>query len=146
MKRIDNRILIAALFSVSIGLVAANASGGDRLKKLGKGAGGFALTKALAGPLDKFINTVTLNRNVPTEMATKVVPVVVVGSDLRIGAVQVTGPKDAVDRVKSVVQIAEKFDDGKVGIEVLVPTTSLRPRKFDRVEGVGITALVDVNI
>jgi hypothetical protein len=114
--------------------------------KVVKGAAIFLLTDALSKQLNDFINTVTLNKGVPSEAATKVVPVVSVGSGVRVGAVQVTGPKELVGKVKAVVQIETKFSLKNLDVEVFVPSDSANPLKFNRVEGVGISALIDLRL
>jgi uncharacterized protein YdbL (DUF1318 family) len=111
-----------------------------------KGAAIFLLTDALSKQLNDFINTVTLNKGVPSEAATKVVPVVSVGSGVRVGAVQVTGSKELVEKVKAVVQLETKFSLKNLDVEVFVPSDSANPLKFNRVEGVGISALIDLRL
>jgi hypothetical protein len=111
-----------------------------------KGAGIVLITDLLAKQLNDFINTVTLNKGVPEQAATKVVPVVALGSGARAGAVQVTGPKELVDKVKAVVQIETKFTLKNLDVEVFVPSDSINPLKFNRVEGVGVSALIDLRL
>ena len=108
-----------------------------------KGAAVLVLTAALADQLNEFINTVTLNNGVPAQASTKVVPIISVGSGARVGAAQVTGPRELVDKVKVVVQIESKFSFKNLDVEVFVPSDSLNPLKFNRVEGVGCSALID---
>ena len=146
MKAFKPRALVLCALLIGVSMAAVEVHGQERLRKALKGAGVVVLTKVLAERLDKFVNTVTLNRSVPTTADTKVVPVISVGEGTKVGAVQVTGPKEAVEQVKAVMRIDDEFKDGKLGVEVLVPTSSLRPRKFDRVEGVGISALIDIDL
>lgn len=104
----------------------------------------LALTDALSGQINDFINTVTLNKGVPETASTKVVPIIAVGSGTRVGAAQVTGPKELVDKVKVCVQVETKFGLKNLDVEVFVPSDSLNPLKFNRVEGVGVSALIDL--
>ena len=112
--------------------------------KVIKGAAVLALTVGLADQLNSFINTVTLNKGVPESAGTKVVPVIALGSGTRVGAAQVSGPKDLVNKTKIVVQIESKFSFKNLDVEVFVPSDNMNPLKFNRVEGVGVSALIDL--
>jgi hypothetical protein len=140
-------ILMTLMFTV--GTIRA-AKLGDLLNgKVGeviKGAGIVLLTDALAGQINDLINTVTLNKGVPEQADTKVVPVISMGSGLRAGAVQVTGPKELVDQVKAVVQIETKLSLKNLDVEIFVPSDSINPLKFNRVEGVGVSAMIDLRL
>ena len=109
-----------------------------------KGAIVLALTAALSDELNGFINTITLNNGVPPQADTKVVPILAMGSGARVGAAQVTGPKDLVRKTKIVVQIETKFTKKNLDVEVFVPSDSMNPLKFNRVEGVGVSALISL--
>jgi len=77
---------------------------------------------------------------------TKVVPIVSAGQGTRIGAAQVSGPKSAVDRTKAVARIDAVFKD-RFRIEILIPIDSLNPlERFRRVQGVGISAVIDYKL
>lgn len=107
--------------------------------------GGGLLVDAVAGPLNDFINTVTLNKGVGAKESTKVVPIVSVGSGTRIGAAQVAGPKNTVDKTKAVAQIETSFQG--VRIKILIPIDALNPlERFRRVQGVGVSAIVDLKL
>ena len=84
---------IAVLFALS--LLGGTASAIDLGDLIGVVGGGF-LVENVAGPLDDFINTMTLNKGAKVQGKTKVVPIVSLGSGTRIGAVQVAGPKGTV--------------------------------------------------
>ncbi len=112
--------------------------------KVIKGAAVLLLSAALSDQLNDFINTVTLNKGVPPEAGTKVVPIIAMGSGTRVGAAQVSGPRGLTDKVKVVVQIETKFKFKNLDVEVFVPSDSLNPLKFNRVEGVGVSALIDI--
>lgn len=109
---------------------------------------GFVVDR-YADPINNFINTLTLNRGVEVKEQTKVVPIVTVGSNTYAGAVQVSGPKDAVEQVEAVAQIEGEFQDGFFRIRALVPVNTKNPVDFkniDRIEGVGVTALIDIDV
>ncbi|MBL3593237.1 MAG: hypothetical protein JMJ93_06955 [Synergistaceae bacterium] len=108
--------------------------------------GGGLLVKTIAGPINDFINTVTLNRGVKAEGHTKVVPIVSVGSGTSIGAAQVAGPKGVVETTKAVAQLDVSFQD-RIGVKILVPIDSENPlQRFRRVQGVGVAAIIDYRL
>lgn len=108
--------------------------------------GGGLLVKTISGPINDFINTVTLNRGVKAEGHTKVVPIVSVGSGTSIGAAQVAGPKGVVEATKAVAQLDVSFQ-GRIGVKVLVPIDSENPlQRFRRVQGVGVSAIIDYRL
>jgi len=108
--------------------------------------GGGALVTAIAGPINDFINTATLNRGAQFQGYTKVVPIVSMGDGLRVGAAQVGGTtRAAVDETQAVAQLELTFQG--IRISVLIPIDSLNPlQQFRRVQGVGVTAIIDVRI
>lgn len=130
-------------------LVATSATAGPTLAaslttKVIKGAAvGFVVTKA-AGPLDKFINTITLQHNVQSSLATKVVPILSVGEKGYIGGAQVSGPRANINRVQAVFQYEKNFSNNNYRAKVLVPSASLNPLKLERVPKVGVSAIIDV--
>ncbi|KXS46472.1 MAG: hypothetical protein CI947_1740 [Halanaerobium sp.] len=118
---------------------------GSILKTVGIGV----VVDQFAEPINNFINTLTLNNGVEVKEETKVVPIVTVGSNSYAGAVQVSGPKEKVKKVKAVAQLEGDFRGGDFRIRALIPVNTTNPvdiKNIDRIEGVGITALVDINI
>lgn len=153
MKRAKKMVIPAMAMLCVATMLVSTASGKsleDMLGKKGgqivKGLGIAALTSALSDQLNDFINTITLNKGVPAQAETKVVPVLAFGSGTRAGAAQVTGPKELVNKVKVVVQIETKFSAKNLDVEVFVPSDSINPTKFNRVEGVGVSALIDLRL
>jgi hypothetical protein len=137
--------------SIAIILVAASLFGGaaaavDLKDLLGVVGGGF-LVSAIAGPLNDFINTVTFNKGAKVEGHTKVVPIVSLGTGTRIGAAQVAGPRgEAVASTKAVAQIETSFKD-RFRVKILVPIDSENPlQRFRRVQGVGVSAVIDYKL
>ncbi|MCF4113910.1 MULTISPECIES: hypothetical protein [Dethiosulfovibrio] len=135
---------------IALGLWTTPASAidlGDVLKDVaGVAVGGFVIDK-VAGPINDFINTVTFNKGAKVEGHTKVVPIVSLGSGTRIGAAQVAGPKkDGVVRVKAVASLETSFRD-RFRIKILVPVDSVNPlQRFVRVQGVGVSAVIDYKL
>ncbi len=107
---------------------------------------GGALVTATAGPMNDFINTATLNNAGSMEGHTKVVPIISLGSGARLGAAQVGGTlRRAVDDTRAVVQLERNFQG--VRATILIPVDSVNPvRQFRRVQGVGVTAIIDARI
>jgi hypothetical protein len=109
--------------------------------------GGIAiLVDRFAGPLNTFINTLTAKNGVSSDYATKVVPVITVGSGTYAGAAQVTGPQELVDKTQAVLQLEGDFSGDTFRIKALIPIDSKNPTNFSRVQGVGVSAQIDVKI
>ena len=73
------------------------------------------------------------------------VPILSLGSGSYIGAVQVVGPKAQVDKVKAVGQLEGSLV--KVArVKAMIPIDSTSISNISRVEGVGISAIVDFKI
>ena len=135
--------VLAGALATGIAMPATQAfSLGDVLKV---GGIGF-LVDRFAGPLNSFINTLTFKRKAGNEFATKVVPVLTFGSGGYVGAVQVTGSQELVDRTQAVLQLESDFNGGQFRVKALVPIDSKNPVNFSRVQGVGVSATIDVRI
>lgn len=76
----------------------------------------------------------------------KIVPLVALGSGLRLGGVQVTGPKDRIAECKAVIQLEGRLLDGKFRAKAMVPVGKTDYKNFDRIPKVGVTALVDIKL
>ena len=125
---------------------AAQAIGlGDILKV---GGIGFLVDK-FASQLNSFINALMMQHKAAPEFATKVVPILtvgVLGNSGYIGAAQVMGPQNLVDRVQAVVQVESNFNGNMFRVKGLIPIDSKIPVNFSRVSGVGVSAIIDVRI
>ena len=95
-------------------------------------AGGTAVTQAFS-----------LGNGVGTDYATKVVPVLSIGTGKYIGAVQVVGPSAQVDKVKAVGQLEGSFND-IARAKALIPLESVDITHLSRVQGVGVSAIIDL--
>ena len=113
---------------------------------IGAVGGGFIVSQ-VAGPLNDFINTVTFNKGAKVEGHTKVVPIVSLGSGTRIGAAQVAGPRgEAIQKTKAVAQLEVTFRD-RLRTKILIPIDSENPvKQFKRVQGVGVSAIIDFRL
>ncbi|HCL79821.1 MAG TPA: hypothetical protein DIC53_07635 [Synergistaceae bacterium] len=146
MKKRKNIAALVVALSLFAATPVAFAGLGDILKDGAIIFGGGALVKTFATQINDFINTLTFNKGVGYEGYTKVVPIVSIGSGTRIGAAQVGGvTKAAVDRTKAVGQLEGTFS--RVRAKALIPIDSENPLKqFKRVQGVGVTAIIDVKL
>lgn len=124
--------------------VAAPAGAASIGTKVLKGAAVGYAVKQSAGALDKFINTVTLQKGLSSKLDTKVVPILSVGDKGYVGGAQVSGPASLIKEVKAVFQYEQNFDNGRYRIKALVPSSSLNPLQLKRVEKVGVSAIIDV--
>lgn len=141
------KTLVAALLSVSlVSAVAIQTTQASILGTVLKGGGIAILVDTFSGQLNSFINTLTAKHAVSSDYATKVVPVIVVGSGTYAGAAQVTGPQELVDETKAVLQLEGNFSGDKFRIKGLIPIDSKNPTNFSRVQGVGVSAQIDVKV
>ena len=141
-RRIVPTILLTA--ALSGGLVAlAYAQLGSVLK-----GGAVALAVDHFGPqINRGINALTGNKNVSAEQVTKVVPILSIGNGSYLGAVQVNGPQEQLDRVKAVAQLEGKVNViGGIRLRALIPIAARSVSNLHRVPGVGVSALVDIKL
>jgi hypothetical protein len=111
--------------------------------------GAIALAVDKFGPqINKGINSLTGDKHLEyTGMATKVVPILSIGGGGYLGAVQVAGPEEQVDKVKAVAQLEGKIKViGGVRIRALIPISARSVSNISRVPGVGVSALVDIKL
>ena len=98
------------------------------------------------GPsINSFLNKLLNQKNLGTTYATKVVPIVSLGNGSRVGAAQVTGPTAEVERVKAVAQVEGSFNN-IARAKGLVPVDSANPAGASRIQGVGVSAVIDLKI
>jgi|DewCreStandDraft_2_1066082.scaffolds.fasta_scaffold01424_7 hypothetical protein len=107
------------------------------------------VVKQLGPQINDFINNLLLNRRVENRQETKVVPILTIGFGQPgyIGAAQVSGPKGLLDKVQAVAQIEANFSQ-VFRIKALIPIDSMNPIAdgLRRVYGVGVTAIIDIQI
>ncbi|MBF0410699.1 MAG: hypothetical protein HQM10_25365 [Candidatus Riflebacteria bacterium] len=117
------------------------------LENLLKGAGIVILIRQIGGQLNDFINTLLVNRGAAISDATKVVPILTLGQGVEAGACQISGPPEEVNKVQVVLALAATFDKGRrLNMQALIPSASLNPAKLDRVQKVGISAIIDYHL
>jgi hypothetical protein len=147
------RLIAAIMIGMVIGGIVAPATGQVRIISLIKLFGIGYVVKQFGPQINSAINSLMLNNAAENKELTKVVPilslVIGIGSPggSYIGAAQVQGRKEDLDRVQAVAQIEGTFM-GTIRLRGLVPVDSLTPipGKLHRVYGVGVTALVDFSL
>lgn len=149
----SKRVYLAA--AVLCGYLAGNvlplaqAEAGGLLGTLGKvvKTGGIVyLVDTYSSQLNTFINKLTSKYPISDNYATKVVPIIAVGSKGYVGAAQISGPQAQVDRVKGALALEGEFLNRTFRIQALIPVDSLDPTNFTRIQGVGVSAKIDVAI
>lgn len=148
MKKKLIPFMVAACVTVSTfgGIMTANAFNlGSLLGGVAKVGGVGFLVDRYSDSIDNFLNTLLRQNNLSTTYTTKVVPIVSVGNNAYIGAAQITGPASEIERVKAVAQLEASFN-GVARVKGLVPIDSMNPVGANRIQGVGISALVDLKI
>lgn len=143
MNRTWKIAALTGLLCVALGVWA-----GAQLGSIVKG-GAIAVAVDKFGPdINKAINSIPGLKN--EGRATKVVPILSIGDSGYIGAVQVAGPEDLVERVQGVAQLEGRFRlpvIGSIRLRGLVPVSTKTPHKgIDRVNGVGVSAIVDFKL
>lgn len=148
MKKKLIPFMVAACVTVSTfgGMMTANAFNlGSLLGGVAKVGGVGFLVDRYSDSIDNFLNTLLRQNNLSTTYTTKVVPIVSMGNNAYIGAAQITGPASEIERVKAVAQLEASFN-GIARVKGLVPIDSMNPVGANRIQGVGISALVDLKI
>jgi len=141
-KRLLKAVVLTAVVSSVVSTVAY-AQLGTVLK-----GGAIAFAVDQFGPqINDALNKLMGSKNLGLNQATKVVPILSIGSGGYLGAVQVAGPTESVDRVKAVAQLEGKVKAiGEVRLRALVPIAARSVSNLKRVPGVGVSAMVDIKL
>ena len=135
-------LLVVCLLSVAAVPVTQAFGLGDILK-----VGGIAiLIDKFSEPLNNFIHALTFKHGGDHTYATKVVPIITLGSGGYVGAAQVMGTQEKVDQVQAVIQVEGNFNGQTFRVKALIPIDSKNPTNFTRVQGAGVSAVIDVRI
>ena len=145
MKSIHKTIVLTGIICITAGVIA-----GAQLGSLIKG-GAVTLAVDKFGPdINKGINGLLGEHNANQNEETKVVPILSLGDSGYIGAVQVSGPKVQVDKVRAVAQLEGRFKlpiVSNIRLKGLVPIATKNVTKsVERVSGVGVSAIVDIKL
>lgn len=136
------KLIVAAVLSLFLGAFAFS-----QLQQILKVGGVVAVVNAFGKDMNKALNKLTGHKDTPT-MKSKVVTILSVGINQShaIGAAQVMGPPEKLDRVVAVAQ-PEASLLGTVRVKALLPVSSKDVVKGLRiVEGVHVTGLVDIKL
>lgn len=135
---------------IALCLVLVGALGVAQIKEAIKIIGVGAAVKQFGPEINKQFNKLTKHTDTP-DMSTKVVPIISVGIGAgsggnAIGAAQVTGPKDKIDKVAAVAQPEAKIF-GEIRIRALIPVSSKNViQDIKKVDGVGVSGIVDLKL
>ena len=135
----------AALFAGSVTNISAFNLGSILGGVVKVGGIGFLVDK-YGESINSAINSVMMKEGAGTNYATKVVPIVSIGNSGYIGAAQVIGDADQVAKVEAVGQLEISWNDKLFRIKGLIPMDSKNPTSFSRVQGVGVSAVIDVRV
>lgn len=141
----SKKTLVAALVA---GIIIGNGMQVAQAIDLGgilKGGIITGVVNANAPAINDAINKITFKYGVGTTDATKVVPIITVGSGSRAGAAQVSGPQDKIDQCKAALQIEQNILGG-IRVKCLIPIDRLSTENIQRVQGVGVCAQIDAKI
>lgn len=136
------RIFVGVLAGLALSAVA-----GAQFMQVVKILGVGAAVQKFGPQINGAINKLSGHKDAGTTK-TKVVPILSAGINSRkaIGAAQVLGPKSLVDKVKAVAQLDQDLF-GEIKIRAMVPVSSDKDlSNLKRVEGVGISGIVDLRL
>ena len=135
--------IVAAILISLTAVVSYGSLIGDVVKVGGVGL----VVDKFGSQINSFVNTLTANKNLGTQQATAVVPIISLGGGGYIGAAQVIGTKGNVAKCKAVVQIEGNAVFGKnIRAKALIPVGSKTTSNIKRIYGVGVSAIIDVRI
>lgn len=143
--------LLATVMAVSIATLSTGALVNTtqafslNLGSILKVGGVGILVDRFGGQINDFLNKILAQNNLSTTYTTKVVPIVSVGTNGYIGAAQVTGPASEVERVEAVAQLEASFNN-VARVKGLLPIDSKNPVNASRIQGVGVSAIIDLKI
>ena len=136
------QVIAAVTIASLLGFAGGTAVQAFNLGSILKVGGISVLVSKYGDSINDFLNKLLMKNGVGTDYATKVVPILSVGTGKYIGAVQVVGPTEQVDKVKAVAQLEGTFN-GIASANALIPIESLSVSNLSRVQGVGVSATID---
>ena len=137
IKRVGVALMAAAMIGTGV-FSGVSASGlGSILGGIVKVGGIGFLVDKYGESLNSAINSVMMKEGAGTNYATKVVPIVSIGN---------IGDADQVEKVEAVGQLEISWNNKLFRIKGLIPMDSKNPTSFSRVQGVGVSAVIDVRV
>ncbi|MCS7223188.1 MAG: hypothetical protein NZ959_01325 [Armatimonadetes bacterium] len=136
-----------ALVGAVVALFLVVGLGSGQLGKILKGGAVVLLVRQFGKDINNVINTALMNRKWEHRQATKVVPIVSIGSGAYVGAAQVSGDEKDVAQVEGVAQIEVDLP-GRTRGKILIPVdnVTVNPTEMKRVYGVGVSAVIDIRL
>jgi hypothetical protein len=146
--KVNKKALMIALGAVV--LAAGGAASAFQLKEAIKIFGVAAAVREFDNDINKAFNNLTDHKNTETEY-TKVVPIYTIGISSRtaVGAAQVMGTKANVDKVKAVASPQAELLGREIKVRALIPVNDINikdPKNIERVDGVGVSGIVDLKL
>ncbi len=105
-----------------------------------RGAALLIAVKNFGSSINNTLNTLTFNKGYNT----KLVPMASVGEKMYLGGGQISASDATIIKVNALWQYEDMFSGGQFRVKIMVPTTSTNPLKMKRVDGAGITAVVEM--
>jgi hypothetical protein len=139
---------ITKKIAIALALVTMTLIGVAQIKQIIKVVGVGAAVKQFGPQINSAINKLANQRD-NGRVVTKVVPIISAGLASRqaIGAAQVMGPPEQVAKVQAVAQLDQDLFGREVKIRAMVPVESKDVvRDIRRVEGVGVSGIVDLKL
>ena len=158
MKTVSRNRAVAWALAAAMGGMIIGQITPTRAQDIGKilrgaviGGGVLIVVDKFGNDINKFVNTITGNKpGADSGEGTKVVPILSVGRGTYAGAVQVSGPKANVERVRAVAQLEGQARIGaNIRARVLIPISDRSvsdAKSLSRVKGVGVSTLIDVQL
>lgn len=146
IKRVGVALMAAAMIGTGVFSGVSAFGLGSILGGIVKVGGIGFLVDKYGESLNSAINSVMMKEGAGTNYATKVVPIVSIGNRGYIGAAQVIGDADQVEKVEAVGQLEISWNNKLFRIKGLIPMDSKNPTSFSRVQGVGVSAVIDVRV
>ena len=134
----------ALLCGFILGSGMPSVQAGGILGTILKGGAVGTVVNYTAPAINTAINKVLAQNNMASTYATKVVPIISVGDGSRAGAAQVSGPQEQIDQCKAALQIQQTVLG--VRMTALIPIDKVAISGINRVQGVGVSAQIDIKI
>ncbi len=143
MKMNKKKATTIAILAVTFGAGAASA---DIFGTLLKAGGAIVIADKFGPQIDSVLRRVTGQKNFAQEgIATKVVPVISLGTRKAVGIVQISGSPQGIDQTKAVAQLSANLPIvNNVQGRVLIPVNTRSITDMKRVPGVGVSAVIDL--
>ena len=145
MKTAVVACVVSAMLGAGVSSVSAF-SLGDVLGGAVKIGGIGVLVSKFGDQINSAINSVMMKNGAGSNYATKVVPIVSIGGSGYIGAAQVIGDESQVEKVQAVGQLELGINEQLIRAKGLIPMDSTNPLSFSRVQGVGVSAVIDLKL